>query len=164
MVEDDEAACVLQGCVGPFFPPPSVVVQTEGSAPASFSAAGSVSRRIVRAQCCSIKALICSTMHISPGERMQVAQDCHGLPPAGETSRCSPPPSNIWAGFSAGLAERIAVSVRGLWGHPVLGHRECSASCDGPLRTTLDVKKAENPDLARFLGLLRKLGAIELLP
>ena len=38
-----------------------MVVQTEGSAAASLSAAGSVSRRIVRAQRCSIKVLICST-------------------------------------------------------------------------------------------------------
>ena len=43
----------------------SGTVQTEGSAAASFSAAGSVRRRIVRAQRCSIKTLICSTTGLS---------------------------------------------------------------------------------------------------
>src|SRR6185437_3487401 len=35
----------------------------------------------------------------------------HSLPPAGETSRYRPPPSNMRRGLSAGLALRIAVSV-----------------------------------------------------
>src|SRR5579875_820796 len=35
----------------------------------------------------------------------------HSLPPAGDTSRYRPPPSNMRAGLSAGLALRIAVSV-----------------------------------------------------
>ena len=42
----------------------------------------------------------------------------HRLPPAGETSRYKPPPSNRRTGLPAGLAVRIAVSVRGIGGIP----------------------------------------------
>ena len=40
----------------------------------------------------------------------------HHLPPAGLTSRYRPPPSNSLKALSCGLAERIAVSVSGMWG------------------------------------------------
>lgn len=40
----------------------------------------------------------------------------HGLPPAGEISRYSPPPSKMRTGFSSGLKLRMAVSVSGMEG------------------------------------------------